>query len=389
MTVIKNSSIFVSKQIYKYFLNKSFFLKKIYILQNKNINSKKGFIYDKKSIFNNLVSLKKFKKFIFNNRHILKNKVSNKIVSTVLTKLAIKNQNSILNAKNTFLYEKFLKSFLTKKCETYQFNFFLSNLLLEVIKSTKNDNNTAVFSADEFLFLKKFYILLKNKPKYLLTSKNEYLLKNKAIVLLLKKYYLFSKINNNQLIYFLYNSMLLAYLKTTKNIKYNKELFVNLESLKISNNSKKLTTINSFYKKFVGLCIKKGEKTKALKFVQETLQNVSRELNISTNFILLKLLNRLKMSLELKTVRKKVRKTKKKIFHIVPYPIRKKRELFLIIKLILKSIDKKDVKKSSTQKLTQELITLFKAKKKSAAFKIKRSTIQAALKNRSNKHFRW
>jgi len=388
MSIIKNHSIFVSKQIYKYFLNKSFFLKNIYILQNKNIISKKGLIYDKKNIFKNLVSLKKFKKFIFNNRNILKNKAANKTVSPILAKLAIKNQNSVLNAKNAFLYEKFLKSFLTKKCETYQFNFFLSNLLLEIIKNTKNENNT-IFNVDEFLFLKKFYILLKNKPKYLLTSKNELLLKNKAIILLLKKYYLFSKANNNNLIYFLYNNMLLSYLKTAKNIKYNKEVFVNLEKLKISNNSKKLTLANSFYKKFVGLCIKKGIKTKALKFVQESLQNVSKELNISTNFILLKLLNRLKMSLELKTVRKKVRKTKKKIFHIVPYPIRKKRELFLIIKLILKSIDKKDVKKSSTQKLTQELITLFKSKKKSSAFKIKRSTIQAALKNRSNKHFRW
>src|SRR5574343_707478 len=136
MSIIKNHSIFVSKHIYKYFLNKLFFLKNIYILQNKNIISKKGLIYDKKNIFKNLVSLKKFKKFIFNNRNILKNKAANKTVSPILAKLAIKNQNSVLNAKNAFLYEKFLKSFLTKKCETYQFNFFLSNLLLEIIKNT-------------------------------------------------------------------------------------------------------------------------------------------------------------------------------------------------------------------------------------------------------------
>lgn len=370
-----NNSLFVTKQIQSYFLNKSFLFKKINFLKN-SVNLTKKSSLESSKVFKNSLLCKKIKKFIFNNNKIFKQEnKAKKLVSPVLVKLVIKKE--ILLNKNSFLYEEFLKYFLKQKFENNNGNFYLENLLLEIFK-TKN----SFFNENELIFLKKFYILLKKKT-------NNILLKKRALALILKKYNFLNKADNSSAIYFFYNKMILSFLKASKQIKYKKDLFLNIEKLKTAQLNKKEIIANSFYKKFVGLCIKKGAKTKALKFVQETLNTVSQELGLSTNFILLKLLSRLKMSLELKTVRKKVRKTKKKVFHIVPYPIRKKRELFLIIKLILKSITKKNSKKSSTEKLSHELITLLKAKKKSEAFKIKRSTIQAALKNRSNKHFRW
>ncbi len=375
-----NNSIFVSKQIQSYFLKKSFFFKKVYLFKQTQLKNKKSVILNSSTIFNNSKINKKLKKFIFNNNKIFKQEnKNNKNISNVLSKLVIKKE--ILLNKNDFLYEQFLKNFLKSKIENNaNSNFYLENLLLEIFK-TKN----TFFNETELLFLKKIYVLLKKK----INLCNQNLLKKRALVLIIKKYSLFAKADNSCLIYFFYNKLILSYIKVSKHIKYKKELFLSVEKLKSFQSTKKEIIANSFYKKFVGLCIKKGSKTKALKFVQETLNTVSQELGLSVNFIILKLLSRLKMSLELKTVRKKVRKTKKKVFHIVPYPVRKKRELFLIIKLILKSISKKNSKKSSIEKLTQEIITLLKTKKKSEAFKIKRSTIQAALKNRSNKHFRW
>ena len=371
-----NNSLFVAKQIQSYFLNKSFLFKKINFLKQKPTHLKKSSTLESSKVFKNSLLCKKIKKFIFNNNKIFKQEnKTNKSISPILAKLVIKNE--ILLNKNSFLYEEFLKYFLKQKFENNNGNFYLENLLLEIFKT-----KTSFFNCNELLFLKKFYVLLKKKT-------NKILLKKRALALILKKYNLLSSADNSSVLYFFCNKMILSYLKTSKQIKYQKDLFLNIEKLKTAQLNKKEIIANSFYKKFVGLCIKKGAKTKALKFVQETLNTVSQELGLSTNFILLKLLSRLKMSLELKTVRKKVRKTKKKVFHIVPYPIRKKRELFLIIKLILKSITKKNTKKSSTEKLSHELITLLKAKKKSEAFKIKRSIIQAALKNRSNKHFRW
>ncbi len=373
----KKTSLILLKKIHKHFVNKIFFIKKATILKRTAVLPLVKTFFLNEKFYSSFVINKKLKKFVFVNKSNFK-KLHKKELSPVLTKLIFKKE--LLKSTNPFLYSTFIKMFLKKKCIcNSNLNFHLKSLIVAILNLKSNS-----FNKIETSFLKKSYVLLQNNK----FKTAEIFFKKRLIFLLLQKYFLIAGAESYSNISLFYNKFFFNYIQISKKINYNKNIFNNVENSPI-HLKKKNSIALEFYKKFIGLSLKKGCKTKALNFIQEALQNVSKHLNLSVNFVLLKILSRLKMSLELKTVRKKVRKTKKKIFHIVPYPIRKKRELFLIIKLILKATRQKSNKKPVIQKLSQELITLLKTKKKSQTFKIKRSTIQAALKNRSNKHFRW
>ena len=92
------------------------------------------------------------------------------------------------------------------------------------------------------------------------------------------------------------------------------------------------------YLKFIGLLIRQGKKKCSKKILDTSFQIVSRKLNLSLDLILVKLFLKLQCFLEIK--KRKLGKN----FHLVPFPIKRRRQNFLKIKWLLQSVNE-DIRK--------------------------------------------
>ena len=230
------------------------------------------------------------------------------------------------------------------------------------------------FSKSNLVMLKNFYYLIKIK-KY---NKSFFLLQKDFILYFLKNKKLLSDYNNKNFIkrfyYYLFNSN--SCFLTKQNLNFFKE--------KISKTYTKQEQSLSFlvYNKLIGILTKKGKKSIATNILNKTLMLLQKDLKISANYIILKIINRLKVSIESKKVRIK------QSTHLLPLPIKLKRKVFLISKWIFLGAKKQKFKKNFEFKLKTELNKLI-CSKESFAYKYKKYNIYKSLQNKSNIHFRW
>lgn len=153
------------------------------------------------------------------------------------------------------------------------------------------------------------------------------------------------------------------------------------------------------YDSFLGALTKHGKKFKAKNILDKSLFIVLAKTRLPIDIIFARIFSRLRCYMECKEV--KVRKNR----HVIPFPIRNKRQTFLIIKWILKSLDIKKkrffqqkgkrrgfinskVRKPLVAKLSAELIRVVLKRKSSSLF-LKKTNLKNFLKHRSNFHFRW
>lgn len=137
----------------------------------------------------------------------------------------------------------------------------------------------------------------------------------------------------------------------------------------------------NIYTNLLGYITKKGKKGKAKKILTSALMNVSNFLHIPVSQIFLRLAEKSGQLVELKKVKLK------KNFHLIPFPVKTKRQYFLISREILnfKNIDKK---KSSTSVKIAEHIKSFIMERESN-IDYKKMLTNQIIANRSNIHYRW
>jgi small subunit ribosomal protein S7 len=251
--------------------------------------------------------------------------------------------NQLKNSKDKTLY---YSSFIRKTSFSKK-NLMLLKYFLYLIKQKKMNKNF-------FLLQKRFFIHFLKKKKFLKKSFTFAYIKNFFSYLL--------KIEPNNL--------------TKQNITLFKD---NLYKTYF-----KSTKSNAFllYKKLIGIITKNGKKAIATKLLNNTFINLKNDLKFSTNFILLKILNRLKVSIETKKI--KIKRSS----HLLPLPIKQKRKVFLISKWLILGAKNQKSKKGFDSKLKLELHDLI-CSKESFSYKYKKYNIFKSLQNRANTHFRW
>lgn len=143
-----------------------------------------------------------------------------------------------------------------------------------------------------------------------------------------------------------------------------------------------MTHFSLFYKKFIGLLTKKGERKKALKIINNALLNTSKLLTLPVRKIITELYNKLSSSVEIKKI--KIRRS----VHFVPFPVNLKRKLFLIIKWFVFAISNNELNKNLEYKLREEFLKIVR-KQESLVYQHKKYQIQKSFKYQTNTHFRW
>lgn len=153
----------------------------------------------------------------------------------------------------------------------------------------------------------------------------------------------------------------------------------------LKKNKKKInkSIINILYKKFIGLLIKAGLKSRAKIILNFALLETSKKLYITPKIILLNIFLKLNSFLEVKKIF-----LRKRIIFVPFYIISCNRRVFLIVKWLLLSANMNIERIPFSQKLSFEIISLL-TNKNSKALNFKSLNIKQALKNRSNIHYRW
>jgi ribosomal protein S7 len=322
-------------------------------------------------------------------KHLMKNFLFNKKL------IKLKNYNRLNNnslqsniRKNRPFYTQNLILPLINTTIKQKKNFNIINFKLLNAKKKINQNYEYKLYFRKYIYLfNKLLNLLKNKDLninliYFLKKKIKYfIVKNKTILQI-----------NKKLIYFLKHTFL-NYFKNKKILtikKKNINLYKNIINIECS--KKKNFNYNKLYIKLIGLITKNGNKLKAKQIIKKVLYNIQKDIKLPINTILIKLISKLKLSIETRNIR--VRRT----FHAVPVPVNTKRSFYLITKLILFAITKSGLKRQSTnKKLYSEFFNLLtqKLNKKSdtslipASLLKKNENIKMALANKANMHFRW
>ena len=142
-------------------------------------------------------------------------------------------------------------------------------------------------------------------------------------------------------------------------------------------------TYINFYDKFLGFLIKKGKKINAKKTIENSFFYVSKKTRLSKKQILVFLFEKLNCFVEVRKIRIK-RRT-----HFVPFSIKIKRRLYLVVKWLMKSISLNKKKISTSKKLANEILAVFKNLSNSKVLRLKRLNNNQSVANRSNIHFRW
>lgn len=141
--------------------------------------------------------------------------------------------------------------------------------------------------------------------------------------------------------------------------------------------------VNILYRKFLGLLIKVGFKSKAKFILDFALLNASKKLKITPKILLLNIFLKLNTYLEIKKFF-----LRKRIVFVPFYVTSYNRRTFLIVKWILCASNMNLNRISFSKKLTFEFISLL-TNKNSKSINFKFINVKQALKNRSNIHYRW
>jgi len=150
----------------------------------------------------------------------------------------------------------------------------------------------------------------------------------------------------------------------------------------LRSNYKKKKHVFYLYEKFLGFLIKKGYKVQAQQILNSTLQKISKKTGFSSSKILLLVFLRLNTFVEVKKVRVRRR------INYVPFPVKFKRRVYLMLKWIILAVKKNRRKIPVVKKLMFEIISIIK-RYRSKALKLRRDNVNNAFRNRSNSHYRW
>jgi ribosomal protein S7 len=157
---------------------------------------------------------------------------------------------------------------------------------------------------------------------------------------------------------------------------------ISLKSSQFNTIRKKKIFSNYIYNKFLGVLVKKGKKSKVKKILDTVLVNVSKKTKKSINHILYAIIYNLSTRIEIKKV-----KLRRGSF-FVPFLISHSRQIYLILKWIVISIQNDKRKVSTIKKLSLEIFRII-TKLPSGSLNAKNFNNSQAYLNRSNTHFRW
>ena len=151
---------------------------------------------------------------------------------------------------------------------------------------------------------------------------------------------------------------------------------------------KKITEIKTpnyinFYDKLLGFLIKKGKKLNSKKILESVFFNVSKKTSLSKKQILILLFRHLNCFVETRKILIKRR------VHLVPFSIKIKRRLYLIVKWLIKAIDFNKKNLSTSEKMSNEILAVLKKLSISKVLNFRKMNNQQSFSNRSNIHFRW
>jgi ribosomal protein S7 len=138
----------------------------------------------------------------------------------------------------------------------------------------------------------------------------------------------------------------------------------------------------NFYKKILGLVLKKGKKSLFNLILNKSFNFLQRTLKLSFSYLLNTLYIALSTFVESKTIKIKRR------LYTIPFPISINRRIYLIGKWLLLSIAANKKKISFSKKLIEEIMLIVQ-NQTSKALTFKKDNIVKSLSNRSNAHFRW
>jgi ribosomal protein S7 len=377
-----------TKKIVNLVSKKNILLNKISLNSSKKIQTE---FINIQSLFHINKPSNNYKNVIFN-RNDLKKK--NEKISYNLLKQIFKKRNK--NIKLKIIKKKIVEEICSRNISNFEINLYSKKLIVSflsyynlqikrlkhLLKKKKHTDlivyiHKHLISKKDLSLLKNFLFILNTRPKFY--TKNEFLIQKQFLYFLLKHKKNISY--KRERIYL--NALLVAFFKQNKNIKISKKKISNYKTaLQLTYPTKKKSESNSIYKKLVGLMIKNGKKSSALKLIEKGLLKTSLKLKMPINLILRKVFNSLKTSIESKKIR--VRRS----YHFVPFPVNLKRKVYLAVKWVLFGTKKSKLKVSFDLKLHLELIKILKTKK-SIPFKNKKYNIFKSLQNKSNAHFRW
>jgi ribosomal protein S7 len=179
-----------------------------------------------------------------------------------------------------------------------------------------------------------------------------------------------------------------------KNLKYTTTKVVDkyttnkvIDKLTINKDLNQLKTeskikCHGFQETLVGCITKKGKKMCARNIVTKALNDVCFRTNRSYLDILKVVIQKLSIPLETKTI-----KMRKRI-SIVPVPVNKNRQNFLIVNTLLSSAKEDRTKRPIFQKLADEIYSLLTSNSSNSITK-RNLVVKKAILNKSNIHYRW
>ena len=140
---------------------------------------------------------------------------------------------------------------------------------------------------------------------------------------------------------------------------------------------------NVFYKKFLGILIKKGKKTKAKKILDAVFLKVSKKTKMPVNLVLYQVFFNLSTFVEVRRV------YSRRSSYLVPFNISFSRRLHLVLKWILMAIRFDTRRVGLVSKLSVEIFRVVKNMPSSQSLKLKGLNNSQAFANKANIHFRW
>jgi ribosomal protein S7 len=140
---------------------------------------------------------------------------------------------------------------------------------------------------------------------------------------------------------------------------------------------------NVFYKKFLGILMKKGKKTKAKKILDAVFLKVSKKTKMPVNLVLYQVFFNLSTFVEVRRV------YSRRSSYLVPFNISLSRRFYLALKWILIAVKADKRRVGSVNKFSVEVFKIIKNLSSSQYLKLKVLNNSQAFANKANIHFRW
>jgi ribosomal protein S7 len=343
----------LTKRIICFLKKKNFYPVSLALKSTFNINTRTNikFLNEKKFFFG--LQQKKFlNTLLFLNKKLVVSKNTNILKKNISILKLYRNFFILCNKK-----KKTVLFIVLKKLVFLLFNFFLKKKKLNLLGLEEKIKLFSFFFSKRInkrLYYQVFIFLLKNRNFFLFSQKS-----------LFYYNFFFQHLNN----------------LGSKNVKVRS--IIRTISKRFFIPKKHFIYTNLVFKKLIGLLMKKGHKNQIFHILKASLKVASIKLKLRLSQLIVKLFNKLKLSVESKKI--KIRRN----FHFVPFPITLKRKTYLIVKWLILGLKKNKLKVSCLVKLVSIFTQLVNKKKNSSAYKIKKANIIQSLKNKSNSHFRW